>query len=117
MPESPINSADTGATAQITIHRDSPDDTQVRQVVVQLDGERITELMYGDSTTFPVAAGHHKLRVDNTWNRKTLELDVAPGEHLKFITVNRAGRFTWFLVGTLGAGPMYVSIEPEQPQS
>jgi hypothetical protein len=25
--------------------------------------------------------------------------------------VNRGGRFTWFLVGTLGVGPMYVSIE------
>jgi len=117
MPESPTKSADAKATAQITIHRDSPDDTQVRQVVVKLDGQQITELMYGDSTTFPVAAGRHQLRVDNTWNRKTLELDVAPGEHLRFLTINRAGRFTWFLVGTLGAGPMYVSIEPEQPHS
>ena len=106
--------AEPHPAAQITIRRNSPDDIELRQIVVKLDGQRITELMYGDSTTFPVTAGHHRLRVDNTWNWKTLELDVAPGDHLKFLTVNRPGRFTWFLVGTLGAGPMYVSIEREQ---
>jgi hypothetical protein len=40
-----------------------------------------------------------------------VELNLAPGEHARFRTVNRGGRFTWFLVGTLGVGPMYVSIE------
>ena len=101
--------------AQITIRRDSPDDIQVRQVIVELDGQNVAELMYGGSATFPVSTGHHRLRVDNTWNRKTLEIDIAPGDHLHFLTVNRPGRFTWFLVGTLGVGPMYVSIEPQQP--
>jgi hypothetical protein len=71
------------------------------------------ELFYGDTITLPVTAGHHRLRVDNTWNWKTLGLDVAPGEHLKFSTVSRAGRFTWFLVSTFGAGPIYVSIQRE----
>jgi hypothetical protein len=28
--------------------------------------------------------------------------------------VNRGGRFTWFLVGTIGVGPMYVHIERVQ---
>ena len=100
--------------AQISIRRTSPDDIQLRQIVVKLDGKRVAdELMYGDTVTIPVAPGRHRLRVDNTWNWKTLDLDVAPGDHLKFLTVNRAGRFTWFLVGTLGAGPMYVSIRPD----
>jgi hypothetical protein len=27
--------------------------------------------------------------------------------------VNRAGGCTWFLVASLGAGPMYVSVERE----
>jgi hypothetical protein len=99
--------------SHITVSRMSPDDVQLRQVIVKLDGKRIAELMYGQSVTRAVVPGHHRLRVDNTWNWKTLELNVAPGEHLKFRTVSRAGRFTWFLVGTLGAGPMYVSIERE----
>ena len=99
--------------AQITIRRDSPDDIQLRQIIVKLDGKPVAELMYGGTVTIPVAPGRHRLRVDNTWNWKTLDLPIAPGDHLKFLTVSRAGRFTWFLVGTLGAGPMYVSIQPD----
>ena|SRR5438270_5665150 len=100
--------------AQITIRRNSPEDIQLRQIVVKLDGKRVVdELMYGDTVTIPVTPGRHRLRVDNTWNWKTLDLDIAPGDHLKFLVITRAGRFTWFLVGTLGAGPMYVSIQPE----
>jgi hypothetical protein len=99
--------------AQITIRRTSPDDIQLRQIIVKLDGKPVAELTYGDTVTIPVTPGGHRLRIDNTWNWKTLELDVAPGDHLKFLTINRPGRFTWFLVGTLGAGPMYVSIQPE----
>jgi len=99
--------------ANITIRRNSAEDVQVRQIDVKLDGEFVGELMYGETITVPVTAGRHKLRVDNTWNWKTIDLEVAPGEQLKFATVNRAGRFTWFLVGTLGVGPMYVSIQRE----
>ena len=101
------------AEAQITVRRNSPEDVQLRQVIVKLDGQRVAELMYGGSVTIPVTPGRHKLRVDNTWNWKTLDLDIAPGDHLKFQTISRTGRFTWFLVGTLGAGPMYVSIQPD----
>ena len=103
----------TPTEGQITLRRNSPEDVQLRQIIVKLDGKRVAELMYGNSVTIPVTPGRHKLRVDNTWNWKTLDLDVAPGDHLKFLTVSRVGRFTWFLVGTLGAGPMYVSIQPD----
>ena len=103
----------TGAQASITIHRTSPEDAQQRQIVVELDGQRMGELMYGDSMTIPVTPGRHRLRIDNTWNWKTLDLNVAAGEQLKFATQSKVGRFTWFLVGTLGVGPMYVSVERE----
>jgi len=108
----PGNEAGT-AQAQITVVRNSPKDVQQRQIVVKLDGERAGELMYGETMTIPVKAGHHRLIVDNTWNRKTVELDVAAGEHVKFRTTSQAGRWTWFLVSMLGAGPIYVSIERE----
>ncbi len=101
------------AQATITIRRKSPEDVQQRQIVVKLDGENVGELYYGDTISIPVTAGHHRLRVDNTWNWKTVELDVAAGDHLKFQTVNRAGRLTWFLVSMFGAGPIHVSIERE----
>ena len=99
--------------ASITIRRKSPEDVQQRQIIVKLDGENVGELYYGDTISIRVTAGRHKLRVDNTWNWKTVELEVASGDHLKFQTTSRAGRFSWFLVSMLGAGPIYVSIKRE----
>jgi hypothetical protein len=100
--------------ASITIRRKSPEDVQQRQIIVKLDGENVGELYYGDTISIRVTAGRHKLRVDNTWNWKTVELDVVSGDHLKFQTMSRAGRFSWFLVSMLGAGPIYVSIKREE---
>ena len=102
------------AQGTITIRRKSADDVQQRQIIVKVDGESVGELFYGDTMSIPVTAGHHSLRVDNTWNWKTLDLDVAAGDHLKFQTKSRAGRFTWFLVSLLGAGPIYFSIQREE---
>jgi hypothetical protein len=97
--------------SRVTVSRTNPEDTKQRQIIVKLDGARLGELMFGDEISRPVEPGRHRLQVDNTWNWKTVELSVAPGEHVRFRTVNRMGRFTWFLVGTIGVGPMYVSIE------
>jgi hypothetical protein len=102
------------ALGTITIRRTSNEDAQQRQIIVKLDGESVGELFYGDTISIPVTAGRHRVRVDNTWNWKTVELDVAAGEHLKFQTMSRAGRLTWFLVSLFGAGPIYVSIKREE---
>lgn len=110
----PVATEPSETQARITIRRRSPEDVQQRQIIVKLDGESVGELYYGDTITVPVTAGHHRLRVDNTWNWKTVELDVAAGEHLKFKTMSRAGRLTWFLVSMFGAGPIYVSIQREE---
>lgn len=101
------------AQATITIRRTSPDDVQQRQIIVKLDGRNVGELFFGDTISVPVSAGSHRLLVDNTWNWKTLELDLKAGDHLKFQTTSCAGRLTWFLVSWFGAGPIYVSIHPE----
>jgi hypothetical protein len=97
----------------ITVSRTSPDDVKLRQIIVKLDDEHFAELLHGKTVTRKVPPGHHKIQVDNTWNRKRAEFDLAPGEHAKFRTMSRLGRFTWFLVAALGAGPMYVSLERE----
>ena len=102
------------AQGTITIRRKAPDDVQQRQIIVKLDGENVGELFYGDTISIPATAGRHRLRVDNTWNWKTLDLDVAAGDHLKFQTKSRAGRFSWFLASLFGAGPIYVSIQREE---
>lgn len=103
----------TDADAQITVARTSPDDVQQRQIVVKVDGETVGDLMYGETLTIPVKAGRHRLKVDNTWNWKTTDVEVAAGDHVKFQTVSKTGKLTWFLVSLLGAGPNYVSIRRE----
>jgi len=101
----------TEASAKITVTRDSPDDVQERQVIVLLDGQRMGELLFGDSLTLPVFPGQHTLRVDNTWNHKDVNLDVRDDDHLRFLTKSTSGQFSKFLLIALGAGPIYVSIE------
>jgi len=99
--------------AKLTVTRTAPDDVKQRQVIIKLDGKWVSDLLYGKTITRAIDAGDHTIRFDNTWNKKTLEFHVDPGEEVKFKVVNRAGRFTWFLVASLGAGPMYVSVERE----
>ena len=89
------------------------EDVKQRQVIVKLDGVRWGDLMFGKSMSRPIEPGEHELSLDNTWNKKKIEFRVEPGEQVRFKVVNRAGRFTWYLVAALGAGPMYVSVERE----
>lgn len=100
--------------SHITVSRTSAQDAQDRQINVKLDGEPFATLMYGKTATRAVAQGRHSLRISNTWNKQTIEFDLAPGEHIKFRTINREGRFTWLLGGFLGAGPLYCSLEREE---
>jgi hypothetical protein len=62
---------------------------QMREIIVKVDGERVGALKYGDRISLPVTSGHHRLRVHNTLNWKTIELDLAPGERRKFLTKSR----------------------------
>jgi hypothetical protein len=109
------SSLSPATTAQVTVSRDSPEDVQTRQIFILLDGERKAELLFGDEISFPVSAGHHTIRVDNTWNHQDLDLDVNGGDDLRFLTKSTAGQFSKFLLTALGAGPIYVSIEPVAP--
>jgi len=99
--------------SHITVARTSPQDAQDRHVIVTLDDKEFATLKYGASATQAIAPGRHSLGIANTWNTATIAFDLAPGEHAKFITINRAGRMTWVL-GALGGGPLYCSIEREK---
>jgi hypothetical protein len=97
--------------ATLTVNRNSPDDTQQREIVVTLDGQPIAELAFGQTVTKEIPAGSHTLLVDNTWNKKTLQFTAAENEQISFLTQNRAGSFSQFLLMIFGAGPIYVSLE------
>ena len=59
-----------------------------------------------------VAPGRHRVEVWNTLVRKRLDVDLAPGEHARFSTANRAGFGAW-MIALLGVGPIYVTLERE----
>jgi hypothetical protein len=97
--------------SQLTVTRDSPSDVQQRQVILKLDGEPFAILLFGESVTRDIDPGSHSLRFDNTWTKKSVDFSVAEGERVKFNVINQAGKFTWWMVAALGAGPMYLAIE------
>jgi hypothetical protein len=100
----------------ITITRQAPNDVGYREIYVSLDGERPeTLLMHGEVLTREVSPGAHRLKAHNTLFVKTIDFTIEPGEHARFITINRAGFGTYsgfaFLFGFLGAGPFYLTFE------
>jgi hypothetical protein len=97
--------------SRLTVSRNSPADVQQRQVIVKLDGEPFAILLFGQTVTREIPAGSHRLRFDNTWVKKTVEFKAVDGEEVNYSVINRAGRFTWWMVAVLGAGPMYLTVE------
>ena len=104
----------SAGTARITVTRKDPRDVQDRQIVVSLDGEPLATLLYGQEVTRDVAAGRHRLRAHNTLFWKTIDFDLAAGESARFRVINRAGTGTFAMLGLLGAGPLFLTVEREQ---
>jgi hypothetical protein len=99
--------------ASITVVRRSPADVKQRHIFISVDGERIAELAYGQSVTREVEPGRHSLRAYNTLVWKTLDCDLQPGEHARFVVINRPGIGTWTMLSLLGTGPIYLTFERE----
>lgn len=97
--------------SQLTVTRASSADVKQRQVILKLDGEPFGVLLFGETITRAIEPGSYSLRFDNTWIKKTVEFKIAEGEHVTYQVINRAGRFTWWMVAALGAGPLYLTIE------
>ena len=100
-------------SARITVARRHPQDVRDRQIIVSLDGEPFATLLFGESVTRDVEPGAHRIRAHNTLFWKTLELEIQPGDHARFVAINRAGFGSFSLLGLLGAGPLYLTFERE----
>jgi hypothetical protein len=96
--------------AILTITRHDAADVQQRQVIATLDGQRLGQLLFGETLTHEILPGPHRLRISNTLFWKTISFVAKPGEEIRFDTVNRAGRLTYPLMLVMGAGPLYLTV-------
>jgi hypothetical protein len=97
--------------ATITITRQATDDVRVRQIYISIDGRSAAELLFGETFTTTVPPGSHRLRAHNTLVWKTVDCDLAAGEHARFEVVNRPGLGTYAMLSLLGSGPIYLRFE------
>lgn len=103
----------THSAAKLTVRRNSAEDVGERELYCSLDGKRIAILRFGDTITLDIAAGHHELRVHNTLSRKAAEFDAAPGQHIRFKTVNVPGKGFAMWAMFVGIALMYTVLERE----
>jgi hypothetical protein len=97
--------------ARVTITRTEPNDVRDRQIVLSMDGAPLGTLLFGREVSRDVAPGRHRLKAHNTLFWKNIEVDLQPGEHARFVVVNRAGSGTLSLLGVLGVAPLYLTFE------
>ena len=97
--------------SSVTVARTDAADVRHRQLVITLDGERLGDLLFGESMQRDVAPGPHRLRVSNTLVWKTLDFDVKPGEQVRFTAINRAGKLTYPMLVIFGAAPLYLTVK------
>jgi hypothetical protein len=95
----------------VTISREHVEDSQQRQVLVRVDDQPASALLFGDRITVEVRPGSHVLRANNTLFWKRVPFAIEPGEHLEFVVINRAGRLTLGLLAVMGVAPLYLDIE------
>ena len=97
--------------ASITVSREAAEDVGFREVFVQVDGTDVGMLRFGDSISHELPAGPHRIRAHNTLFWKTHDIVLQPGEHARFVAINRAGWGTFGLLMFLGAAPVYLTFE------
>lgn len=97
--------------ASITVSRQAVEDVGFREVFVQVDGKDVGMLRYGDTISHELPAGPHRIRAHNTLFWRTHDIVLQPGEHARFVAINRAGWGTFGLLMFLGAAPVYLTFE------
>lgn len=102
------------ALATITVSRQSPEDVGFREIFVSVDGQSLAILLYGETVTHDLPAGPHRVRAHNTLFWKTHDIVLQPGEHARFVAINRAGFGTFGFMLFLGASPVYLTFERVQ---
>ena len=100
---------------RLTIHRTSPEDVRDRQVIMSLDGKRLTQLFYGQTFTCDIEPGPHRLRANNTLVWKTVQFIAPAGTHVHFTCINRAPAGMMYMLAVFGVAPLFVTLRPGRP--
>jgi hypothetical protein len=103
------NDAMSGEPSRITVSRTRAEDVQDRHVILSLDGERWTSLLFGASATREIAPGPHTLTADNTLFRKTAAFETEAGGEVRFSVSSRRGPGSGLFL-LLGAPFYYVGL-------
>jgi hypothetical protein len=107
-----MTNAATSAT--VTLIRNHVTDVRERQIYARIDDGPTRMLLFGDTATFDIAPGQHRLRSNNTLFWKTVSFAVQPGEHVTFQVINRAIWTKLLGVGFFAGGmPLRLIIERE----
>lgn len=96
---------------QLTILRDSPDDFPDRQIYLFVDDEPWGKVRYGRPLTREIRPGRHRVRAFNTLLSHTIEIDAAPGEHVRLRCSNGMPRAGWLLMIFLHVTYLLVRLE------
>ena len=97
--------------ARLLVTRSSERDVKNRQVFVSLDTHAIGDILFGEKSDRPIAAGRHRIRVHNTLFWKTIDFEAAPGETVHFETVNYSGKGFLHFVLIIGVAPLFLAVE------
>ena len=100
--------------AQLTITRNTPNDFQDRQVYLFVDDEPWGKVKYNQPLTRDIKPGRHRVRAFNTLFSHTLEVDVAPGEHVRLRCSNGMPKSGWLLMVFLHVTFLLVRLEREE---
>jgi hypothetical protein len=100
----------SATTAQLTVSRPGPGTLSDNYpITLSLDGEPMARLMAGRAATCELPPGRHRLRANNTLMWKTVEFDVEPGGHVRFVASNRSGAWTT-IMAVIGTGWFYLDL-------
>jgi len=104
----------TISSAAVIVRRAASHDVGERELYVSVDGAPNEILRFRDEVRIPVAPGHHRLRVHNTWSRKVAEFEAAPGEEIRFSAANVAGKGYLMSAVFFGFALMHTELQREQ---
>ena len=96
--------------AMLTVTRTDPADVKQRQLIISLDGQRLGQLLFGETLTHEMLPGPHRVRISNTLFWKTISFVAKPGDEIRFEAVNRAGWLTYPMMVIMGSGPLYLTV-------